>query len=661
MATTDAFPWLLHGSDLKLSKMAIKRELPPLHFDIPIPPQPPKYEPGSGPPPPRIDLRLVHDTNAFIVDKIVLPLEPFTQRNDPRQRRAYYIIGWPDLPAARPVIAATSILDYVSPRTLEDWEYQDALRREEAREAEERAQKKGKALLAPGATANRKPGGKRKPGRPPKARLMDVPPLEPVLDSDQEEMLQRRKSGPSLSTPQKSRLARLVAEEEILEKMEVVEEEDPVSVIQRQLDSEDRSEGLDLDEDVNMEGSAGGYSGHSVSAVSVASGDETSYTSSSRPHAEPIEPADDALARSGAAIATTSRASPLTTSAWKRAGSFSSPSRVRAPVVPPVSNTPIPLPPYVSQSKKSNASTPKPKSQTKLQLKPVLRPSETSTPAARSRNPSSTSAHPEVYHTMGQRPSSSLSMSPSPGNGFTPIGGTFPRPLKRSSDDASVATDTPASTLSKRGRKRKQPKLSQVQPDVSVASEFQDADNPGKDMVQGDQDFVVKRLEGDYTLEGIHWYKVRWEGNWPPDQNPTWEPEENISDKLVREYLKRKAKREAEKTSKSNTPVTNSGSNKEPTAKRQSSLADWAKGYNSVTEAFEGKAELDATTNALLGRHENGRDAEDEGIEGHDELLVVERNEDEERETAAKERKKQLDAQLAAQFASMARGGPRQF
>ncbi|KXJ91588.1 hypothetical protein Micbo1qcDRAFT_163362 [Microdochium bolleyi] len=36
-------------------------------------------------------------------------------------------------------------------------------------------------------------------------------------------------------------------------------------------------------------------------------------------------------------------------------------------------------------------------------------------------------------------------------------------------------------------------------------------------------------------------FKVRWKGNWPPDQNPTWEPEENIDKPLVRKYLAKRA------------------------------------------------------------------------------------------------------------------------
>src|SRR3569833_3220827 len=77
-----------------------------------------RYVRNSAPPRPPISLLPARDSAAFIIDKVV-------------QRRACYIIGWPDLPAARVMISCTRALDYVSPWEMENWEYKDALRREE--------------------------------------------------------------------------------------------------------------------------------------------------------------------------------------------------------------------------------------------------------------------------------------------------------------------------------------------------------------------------------------------------------------------------------------------------------------------------------------------------------------------------------------------------
>ncbi|ORY62481.1 uncharacterized protein BCR38DRAFT_486751 [Pseudomassariella vexata] len=62
-----------------------------------------------------------------------------------------------------------------------------------------------------------------------------------------------------------------------------------------------------------------------------------------------------------------------------------------------------------------------------------------------------------------------------------------------------------------------------------------------------DAAWEVKRLESDRVIdidgELQRWFRVRWEGNWPAHQNPTWEPQENLPSSLVKKYLKKKAAR----------------------------------------------------------------------------------------------------------------------
>ncbi|ROV90396.1 hypothetical protein VPNG_10027 [Cytospora leucostoma] len=650
MATTRVPFWELYSSDLNISKMMVKRELPPIQFDIPIISQHLKHKLGSGPPPPHVNLRLEHDTDAFIIDKIVLPLEPFTHRNDPRQRRVYYIIGWPDLLAARPVIDATKVLEYVSPRTLEDWEYQDALRREEAREAEDRATQNGRSVAV--TTAGQKSGVKRKPGRPPRARMMDAPPPEPILDSDQEEELQRRKSGPSLSTPRKSRLAQLVAEEEILEHLEVADEEGSLSVVQRETGAEVPSGGdIDIDADVNLEESGGV---NLLRSSSAASSSKMPLASISQPGSTSARKPDwaSSISTAAAGAAATIRHSSLPASSRQHTiASTSLPlGRPQDPNIGPVSHSPIPLPPYISQLKKQTSSTTEAEPRAKPQLKRVVPSIEKGTPTGFGQSAYSS---PHKIQFMGRRPSSSSHPSPSRGNGFTPIGGTFPRPPKRPADETPDFSDTPASTQSKeRTKKKKKAELSQSAIGSRDDDIVPDATQPAVYLVQGEQDYVVKRLEGDYVLEGVHWFKVRWDGDWPSDQNPTWEPEENITPKLVQEYLKRKAKREAEKSSKNRTPGVKTSGTGTSKDKRQSSLAEWARGVNSVSEAFEGKAELEATP-----ANDQAGDNYGEVGDGDDEPFIVDSDEVEDRERAAREMRKRLDAQ----FAALARRESRQF
>lgn len=608
MADSDS-GWERFRGDIRGSKVIIdiRQEKPKLQFYIPIRPKAPKYRRGSGPPPPRPNLRPVHDSTAFIVDKVVLPRGPFHPDSKTRQRRWYYIIGWPDLPAARPVVEASKILDYVSPRTLEDWEYEDALRREEerererekARELEERALDKGKAVATP-VDVSSQPGAKRRPGRPPKSRMMVAePPSEPELNSEQEEMIHKRMRGPSLSTPQKRRVKQLVAEEEMLEEIEGWDETAEPE-IQRTLGMLRGGEGdvnkrvvQDLDE-LRLSSSAPGRS----------SG-ETSRASSTRP--APANPAG-ALAPAAASAALPKH---------------------------PISTTPIPLPSAFSRMKNWKPKTKATSSPSTTVSRPQAADSQASASMAHQSDP----VH--GWHT-------SSTELPSLTNGFTPIGGTFTRPPKRPADDSPVSTpDLPAKAKPRKSKKKKQADLPPVDAEISVGAAG--SPDPALGLVQGEQDYVVKRLEGDQVLDGVHWFRVRWEGDWPADENPTWEPRENIAEKLVKQYLKRKAKREADQLAKTS-------QKKKSKVKQTNQYADFAKGCSSVTEAFAGQADMDGADHANFDQGD-ARDGNADADDGPDELLVI----DEDNELVAIERRKAIEAQFAAHFAGMAGATPRRF
>lgn len=649
--TVDEIPnWELYISDLKVSKMTIRQSRPSLRFDIPILAQPPRYIPESGPPRSRIDLQLPHDTDAFIVDKVIFPL--FTFRGDPRQRRAYYIIGWPDLPNVRPVVDCAKALEYVSPRTIEDWEYQDALRREAK---QEQHAKEKEAAQAPGsgeAGAVLIPDGKKKRGRKPKnARLMEMRAPTPQLDSEQEELLAKRKHGPSLSTPQKCRVAQLQAEEEMMDGYgESMDEEDTDldRVIQQQFDNEVLGE----DEDVDMNEAGLDL----LESSSSGSGTE----SSSRQ-------------RRGVSSSNTS--------------SLVKPSF--APQKPkPTSNTPIPLPPYVTgglsyrPSASSNLSSPRKltKPSTTLSMRPISahtkgktaktapapsRPVDTSSDQnTPQRAPPQTAAPPDSNNNGGFIPT----------NSFTPAGGYVPRPPKRPASDSppkNVGSHTPTSSQVKKERKKKAPKISPPSPELQEVEPnpaAEPAADAGEDIEQPvEQEWVVKRLEGHQILDDQHWFKVRWEGDWPPDQNPTWEPQENIAPDLVKRYLKRKAEREAAKAksaaaaaasagrSKSKAPGSGGSSSgtKLPPGKsqnkQQTTLAQWARGYTSVSEAFEGKAELDGN-GEVAGLSGGIGEDENDGQDDMEELFVVDKDRARRAERDAAKQRKSLGQQFAAQF-----------
>lgn len=111
-------------------------------------------------------------------------------------------------------------------------------------------------------------------------------------------------------------------------------------------------------------------------------------------------------------------------------------------------------------------------------------------------------------------------------------------------------------------------------------------------------EYVVKRLEDmqEMVVDGTRerYFQVRWEGSWPPDENPTWEPEENIPRKLVRRYLAKHAGRSSKK--------------REPEVRR----------YSSVMEAFEdgGVEELGHGRNGFVADSQDEEEEKFQVMEG---------------------------------------------
>ncbi|ETS86823.1 hypothetical protein PFICI_00651 [Pestalotiopsis fici W106-1] len=129
----------------------------------------------------------------------------------------YYIVHWTDLPGASVLVQADKILDYVSPRTVEDFEYKLSLERDAAAErlreelelakqiAREEEILRHEAAAAGTTPSNPNKTSAKRPGRPSKADILRREAekaqagLEVLLPS-----VGSAASGPSLSTPQKS-------------------------------------------------------------------------------------------------------------------------------------------------------------------------------------------------------------------------------------------------------------------------------------------------------------------------------------------------------------------------------------------------------------------------------------------------------------------------
>lgn len=136
-----------------------------------------------------------------------------------------------------------------------------------------------------------------------------------------------------------------------------------------------------------------------------------------------------------------------------------------------------------------------------------------------------------------------------------------------------------------------------------------------------EEEWKVKRLEADrydYDANGnlVRYFKVLWEGDWPPSENPTWEPEENISEDLKEEYLRRKESRMKNgylTTTPGKSPAKSSATER----KKPGPLFLPKKRYSSVAEAFEGEIrDLDAAATA-------GAPAEDDDGDGEETFVVT--------------------------------------
>ncbi|KAK7740661.1 hypothetical protein SLS62_011036 [Diatrype stigma] len=538
-------------------------------IEIPIPSKPRPYRPGDGPALAPITLALKNDSDAFIIDKRVQPGKPV--RGEVKLEM-YYVVGWPDLPAGRVVINARKIYDYVSPRTLEDFEYKLSLARdeEERRQEAEMAKRKQDAAIkaqreardaaaaaaaaakmattpaTPHPSAIAKPKtiktptltatGKKR-GRPSKAALLarEMAHQTSVDENAEVSLPPTSTSGPSLSTPQKKRLAMTVAP---------VSEPDTDDQDQADLEQGDElGEVEDSEEDVDAGDAIFKQLYNEATAVDNVAGKATAVAKANTP----------------------TKNIPLRTA---------------------------PRPP--SPHKSANG---KPKHSTPSRPRPPHQPGKDGSASASATGPKTAPVQRTTLQHFGFTPAGRSS-----GKWPSHVPSTEPNDTKsvqlnpESSTAGAAAAGTPTSSKhTKPPRKRKR---------TSSSVEAAAFEEPL---------WEVKRLEGDRVeednIDGMltrtRFFLVRWKGNWPADQNPTWEPEDNIPRKLIREYLRRKTNGSSRSGSRNSPSVTviphnTPGSSSKVTVPRPSLPV---RKYSSVSEVFEGAVE-EAETNGVVGRPE---------------------------------------------------------
>ncbi|KAM0294638.1 hypothetical protein ACHAQK_003864 [Fusarium lateritium] len=463
--------------------------------------KPRDYVPGSGPPLQQIGLLPPKDSTAYILERIILPSPGLAADGQPLPRRMTYIVAWHDLPAAQMLVPVMDVLEYVSPRELEEWEYANT---EEQMEHEKVETKQDVAGDAP------KP---KKRGRPPKHSKIET---AVVAVPDDEEPAVPKRGAMTINIPTKNRLRDFDG---------LSDEEGSSS---RQLQWETTGDSMETDEQ--------GFEEEDMLIE------------------DPEIPAGKQLEM-------------LPSSTFEAQGSKQSHAGKQFELFP-------------SSGTSSRRSTPKAtvsmsKSEGKKRADHPLKKA-----SAMNGLLNGTQAVESDW-----TPAGSVTYS------HSGVDTPDPEPEEVTARLIQEAASVQKKSVKKSKSTSNTPKPPKPAPQEAVVQNAEPAEEP---------DWEVKYIEDMelYDVEGVglvRYFKVRWEGDWPPDQNPSWEPEGNLPPDLIRKYLKngkRKRDRPAAKKPVKQPAVAPSYAPSKKSMK-QTTLT-WgipAKQYKSVSEAFEGLEE----------------------------------------------------------------------
>lgn len=487
---------------------------------IPINSKPRDYIPNSGPPLQRVCLVPPADSTAYIVERILLPSPGPAADGRPLPKRMTYIVGWRDLPAARLLVPAMEILDYVAPRALEEWEWNTEMELDAERQklAEERKKEKEQP---PDVAKAAKTGKKR--ARPPAHTAIE----SAVVANGETDAKARHNTGAMiLSTPKKTRL-------QDFEGLSDDEQSSP----SRQLahEAEWRAGGeadtaMQLDYGFDSEPTSNQLMGLTVMPIG---GLETSGVSS---QSTPAPPALTAGAK-------------------------------------------------VPRRPRTTRPEPEPHTPTNGGFVPLN---------AQNGRDATSVAH--TGHSAIRRPKLKLEDGPE--------GPPVKKKRKRAESGQAtepLQTGPPEKKYKDKDKdedkekKKKKKKNKSESGQASVLEPLQDGDGNATWLVKCLQDAAVYEVEGRGL---VRYFKVLWEGDWPPDQNPTWEPEENIPQNLVRNFLRRDRERKrrmsefqggrSRKPSSSKSTPLGKPRHK-PLQTPRSAPSTRLQQYRSVSEAFAGE------------------------------------------------------------------------
>ncbi|GAB0137280.1 hypothetical protein EsDP_00005553 [Epichloe bromicola] len=239
--------------------------------------------------------------------------------------------------------------------------------------------------------------------------------------------------------------------------------------------------------------------------------------------------------------------------------------------------TPVPLPPFITSSTNTSG--------------PQVSKKEPTVVNVGVKKPSKPAPHKEEVVLSiegGTLPSGPSPVAPA-GNGSIAAPSPRTRGSTRELRKSTSMGGTSATSSQKQGRSRTLSTRKKKRPGTPP--------RPIDISGQGDEPlWAVERLEdmAFYDVENrglVRYFLVRWAGDWPPEQNPSWEPEDNIPAELIRSYTKMTKKRRAKLTTQNQRPPPD---DRGRAAERR---------YRSVSEAFEGDAEQDAPLSGAARGH----------------------------------------------------------
>ncbi|OHE96215.1 chromo domain-containing protein [Colletotrichum orchidophilum] len=543
-----------------------------------------RYKPGTGPRLPPITFVPLRDTTAYIRDEFFVP----PALSEDGKKRLKYVVGWTDLPAARLVVDAERICDYVSPMAYEEWcaaraEEQDEEERkleqaENVRAVEEaEAREKGIVLLGDKASKGTKSGRKKRKKQRAAEELRTPPPA--AAGGEKRKRGRPRKNAPSLSTPSKGVLADDFEELDMEGDLEM-EEADEDEAIFRQLNGE---EPLLLTED------------------SYDSGEQSSLPAGLEPpnKKQRTRSPRQTLSRLMPGIETdSSRSTPFDSSRGATSSpalpplpppqaSFSQSTRLREktifPPIPPASanHTSTPTAPRIKTlqpPKRSLLSIRDPPSTPQHSSSPKV---QTPTPKA-GKLPLPATAPPALN--PPRNGTGMLLHTPTPRTGFTPlIHNSTPWTVSLAASKAAYSHLTPTQPVQSieqpsftnpisipkpkttpKSREPQQAALAQIfsaPPATTAGSKraavrSKPAAKPNTARKTGgklsteasdeedEQVYEVLRIEAvedrvsprSHGKKTTRFFRVRWKGNWPSSMNPTWEPESNIPQHVIKNF-----------------------------------------------------------------------------------------------------------------------------